>query len=122
MTLTPLCPCGPTQGHAVEIAAVLVGSMQGAERPACRSSLGDPHGSRWAPDWDGVPHMVLVLGTPSATSIEHGSRACRKGSAMSRRRVCTPGGMRVRAASGEGHAHCQSATATAQALCLCESI
>ena len=73
-------PAVATQRPDVEMKAVPVGSMQGADRPECLSSLGDPHGSRWVPDWDGVSHVGLVLGMPSATSIEHGSGACRKGS------------------------------------------
>ena len=35
--------------------------------------------------------MVLVLGKKSDTSIEHGSGACIRGSAMSKGRVVTPG-------------------------------
>src|SRR2546423_9854536 len=96
--------------------------MQGAERPECLSSMGYPHMSRCVPDLYGVAYVVLVLGTPRATSIEHGSGAYRKGSKTSRGRVYTPGGMRVLAASCEGHAYCQSATATAKALYICERI
>ena len=49
--------------------------------------------------------MGLVIDTRRATSIEHGSGACSKGSATTGERVCTRGGRCVLAASWEGQAY-----------------